>query len=42
MIVGTENRQNLLGHLALLGAHRPVLPMASGGAPEGRLGGAGR
>ena len=40
VIVGTENRQNLLGHLALLGAHRPVLPMASGGAPEGRLGGA--
>ncbi len=40
VIMGTENRQNLLGHLALLGARRPVLPMASGGAPEGRLGGA--
>ena len=39
VLVGTENRQNLLGHLALLGARRPVLPMASGGGPEGRLGG---
>ena len=39
VITGTENRQNLLGHLALLGARRPVLPMAAGGAPEGRLGG---
>jgi hypothetical protein len=38
LLMGTENRQNLLGHLALLGARRPVLPMASGGAPEGRLG----
>ncbi|MFI5227318.1 MAG: CehA/McbA family metallohydrolase, partial [Candidatus Limnocylindrales bacterium] len=40
VVMGTENRQNLLGHLALLGARRSVLPMASGGAPEGRLGGA--
>ncbi len=38
VLVGTENRQNLLGHLALLGARRPVLPLASGGAPEGRIG----
>jgi len=38
VIVGTENRQNLLGHLALLGARRPVAPFASGGAPEGRIG----
>lgn len=38
--VGTENRQNVLGHLALLGARRPVVPLASGGAPEGRIGGA--
>ncbi|KRT64245.1 MAG: hypothetical protein XU10_C0003G0002 [Chloroflexi bacterium CSP1-4] len=37
--VGTENRQNMLGHLALVGARRPVLPMASGGPPEGRIGG---
>ena len=36
--VGTENRQNMLGHLALLGARRPILPLASGGAPEGRIG----
>ncbi len=38
VIVGTENRQNLLGHLALLGANPPVLPLASGAAPEGRIG----
>lgn len=40
VIVGTENRQNLLGHLGLLGARHPVLPLASGGGPEGRIGGA--
>ncbi len=40
VVMGTENRQNLLGHLALLGARQPVQPMASGGGPEGRLGGA--
>ena len=40
VLLGTENRQNMLGHLALLGARRPVLPMASGGAPEGRVGSA--
>ena len=41
IVVGTENRQNMLGHLALLGAHRPVInPLASGGPPEGRLAGA--
>jgi hypothetical protein len=40
VVVGTENRQNMLGHVGLLGARRPVLPMAEGGAPEGRIGGA--
>ena len=40
LIVGTENRQNLLGHLGLLGARHPILPLASGGGPEGRIGGA--
>jgi hypothetical protein len=40
VVVGTENRQNLLGHLALLGARRPVTPLASGGPPEGRMAGA--
>ena len=40
VIVGTENRSNMLGHLGLLGARRPVLTMATGGAPEGRIGGA--
>ena len=40
VVVGTENRQNQLGHLALLGAHRPIHPFASGGPPEGRLAGA--
>ena len=40
VMVGTENRQNMLGHMALLGARRPVVPLASGGAPEGRIGAA--
>jgi hypothetical protein len=40
VVVGTENRQNMLGHIGLLGARRPVLPMSSGGAPEGRIGAA--
>ena len=40
VVVGTENRQNMLGHLALLGAHRPTVPPASGGPPEGRMAGA--
>jgi hypothetical protein len=39
VVVGTENRQNVLGHLALLGARRPVHPLASGGPPEGRMAG---
>jgi hypothetical protein len=39
VIVGTENRQNVLGHLALLGAHRMTTPLASGGPPEGRMAG---
>src|SRR5207245_1436963 len=38
VIVGTENRQNMLGHVALLGSRRPILPLAAGGAPEGRIG----
>ena len=40
VVVGTENRQNMLGHLALLGARRPTRPFASGGPPEGRMAGA--
>ena len=40
VVVGTENRQNMLGHLALLGADRPVIPFASAGPPEGRMSGA--
>ena len=40
VVVGTENRQNMLGHLALLGAHRAVIPFASAGPPEGRMSGA--
>lgn len=39
VVVGTENRQNVLGHLALLGAHRMTTPLASGGPPEGRMAG---
>lgn len=40
VMVGTENRQNVLGHLGLLGARHPVVPFTSGGGPEGRIGGA--
>lgn len=40
VVVGTENRQNMLGHLALLGARWPTRPYASGGPPEGRMAGA--
>ena len=40
VVVGTENRQNMLGHLALLGARRMTHPLASGGPPEGRMAGA--
>jgi hypothetical protein len=39
VVVGTENRQNMLGHLALLGARRPTEPLTSGGPPEGRMAG---
>lgn len=38
VVLGTENRQNVLGHVGLLGARRPVLPLSTGGAPEGRIG----
>jgi len=38
VVMGSENRQNLLGHIGLLGAHEAVLPMASAGSPEARLG----
>jgi hypothetical protein len=37
--VGTENRQHLLGHLALLGGKgEPVFPMSAGGPDESYLG----
>ena len=38
VVMGSENRQNMLGHIGLLGASDAVLPMSSAGAPEGRLG----
>jgi hypothetical protein len=38
VVMGSENRQNMLGHVGLLGASDPVLPMASAGSPEARLG----
>jgi len=38
VVMGSENRQNMLGHIGLLGASEAILPMASGGSPEGRLG----
>jgi hypothetical protein len=36
--VGSENRQNMLGHVGIVGTRRPVLPFASGGPPEGPVG----
>jgi hypothetical protein len=36
--VGSENRQNMLGHIGIVGTRRPVLPFASGGPPEGPIG----
>ncbi len=38
VVMGSENRQNMLGHIGLLGAAQAVVPMASGGSPEGRIG----
>jgi hypothetical protein len=38
VVMGSENRQNMLGHIGLLGASDPVLPMASAGSPEARMG----
>ena len=37
--VGTENRQHILGHIGLLGAHgQPVFPMSASGPEESYLG----
>jgi len=38
VVMGSENRQNVLGHIGLLGAADAVLPMASAGPPEARMG----
>jgi hypothetical protein len=38
VVMGSENRQNMLGHIGLLGTPTAILPMASAGAPEARLG----
>ncbi len=38
VVMGSENRQNMLGHIGLLGAPSAVLPMASAGPPEARMG----
>jgi hypothetical protein len=38
VVMGSENRQNMLGHIGLLGASEAVLPMASAGPPEARMG----
>jgi hypothetical protein len=38
VVMGSENRQTMLGHIGLLGAPRAVLPMASAGPPEARMG----
>ena len=39
---GSENRHGLLGHVGLVGTSEPILPFASGGPPEGRIGAATR
>jgi hypothetical protein len=36
--VGSENRQNMLGHVGIVGTRRPIFPFASGGPPEGPIG----
>ncbi len=36
--VGSENRQNMLGHVGLVGTREPLLPFTSGGPPEGPIG----
>jgi hypothetical protein len=37
--VGTENRQHLMGHMSVLGAHgEPVFPMSADGPGEGQIG----
>jgi hypothetical protein len=38
VVMGSENRQTMLGHIGLLGASDAVLPMATAGPPEARLG----
>jgi hypothetical protein len=38
VVMGSENRQNMLGHIGLLGTSHAVLPMASAGPPEARMG----
>jgi hypothetical protein len=38
VVMGSENRQNMLGHIGLLGTSQAVLPMASAGPPEARMG----
>ncbi len=36
--LGSENRQNMLGHVGLVGTRRPLFPFVSGGPPEGPIG----
>jgi len=38
--MGSENRQNMLCHIGIVGTSRPVFRFASGGPPEGPIGGA--
>ncbi len=38
VVMGSENRQNVLGHIGLLGASQAILPMATAGPPEARMG----
>ena len=38
VVMGSENRQNVLGHIGLLGTAQAILPMATAGPPEARMG----
>ncbi len=39
VFVSQENRQHVLGHLSLLGLHKPIFPWCTGGSEEAEVGG---
>lgn len=38
VVMGTENRQDVLGHISLLGTRRPVMPLSTGGTSASFIG----